>query len=62
MEEAYTTSFCNKPHCLYTGKPISHECFIIPVQVLELEMIGDMDAANDIMQTATLQRHRGLTS
>lgn len=33
----YTTSFCNQPHDLKTGKPIEHECYVIPPNILRAE-------------------------
>jgi hypothetical protein len=34
----YVTSFCNFPHRLKDGKPIRHECYIIPPKLLRAEM------------------------
>lgn len=47
----YVTSFCNFAHDTKTGRPIGHECYIIPPSALKLEMAGDTDGASEIMQT-----------
>jgi hypothetical protein len=33
----YVTTFCNFAHYLDTGRPIGHECYIIPPRLLEME-------------------------
>lgn len=33
----YCTSFCNSGHDLKTGRPIEHECYIIPPKLLRAE-------------------------
>jgi len=33
----YCTSFCNFGHYLDTGRPIGHECYIIPPRFLQME-------------------------
>jgi hypothetical protein len=33
----YCTSFCNQGHSLKTGRPIGHECYIIPPRLLRME-------------------------
>jgi hypothetical protein len=38
MGDFYVTSFCNFAHRLKDGKPIEHECYIIPPRLLKLEM------------------------
>lgn len=39
----YCTSFCNRNHRLTDGKPIDHECYIIPPRLL----IAERDDAPD---------------
>ena len=59
----YCTTFCNKPHRLEDGKPVEHECFIIPTAALHAEREGDMDRANDILRVWTHRRvHKGVRS
>jgi hypothetical protein len=41
MKDFYVTTFCNFAHDLKTGRPISHECYIIPPKLLKLEMEAD---------------------
>lgn len=38
--QVYCTSFCNYGHYVDTGRPIGHECFIIPPAFLLLEREG----------------------
>lgn len=41
----YVTSFCNFAHDLDTGRPIGHECYVIPPALLRGEMAGKIDHA-----------------
>ena len=45
---AFVTSFCNFPHSLKTGRPIGHECYILPVKGLWAERDGRFDEAQNI--------------
>jgi hypothetical protein len=45
----YVTSFYNWAHNLKTGRPIGHECYIIPPAALQAEIAGDYDAASRII-------------
>lgn len=46
----YVSTYCNHPHNIKTGKPIRHECRIIPPAALRAEMAGDYETAVEIMQ------------
>jgi len=46
----YVTSYCNFPHRVRDGKPIEHECGIIPPAALAAEMAGDMQLAIELIQ------------
>ena len=48
----YVTTYCNFAHDVKTGKPIEHECIIIPPKALAAEMAGDYEAAIDILDNA----------
>ena len=39
--EFYCTTFCNKAHRLSDGKPLEHECYIIPPRLLKLERAAE---------------------
>jgi hypothetical protein len=41
MGKFYVTTFCNFAHSLKTGRPIDHECYIIPPKLLKMEMEED---------------------
>lgn len=48
MSEFYVTSFCNHAHRLSDGKPINHECYIIPPRLLKMEMnCGDWEKVRE---------------
>ena len=38
--QIYCTTFCNFGHYVDTGRPIGHECRIIPPRLLRKEMSG----------------------
>ena len=56
----YCTSFCNKGHRLSDGKPIDHECYVLPPAALAAEQGGDTQKATGLIEAAKpLQVHRG---
>ena len=48
--KAYVTTYCNFAHKLDTGKPIGHECRIIPPTALDAERQGDYERAMQILE------------
>jgi hypothetical protein len=46
----YVTSFCNFAHSLKTGRPIGHECYILPPKGLQAERDGRIDDAIELFQ------------
>ncbi len=51
INKFYVTTFCNFPHRLRDGKPIGHECYIIPPSLLRLECgTTDWDRIHDAWQ------------
>lgn len=57
----YHTSYCNHGHVLETGKPVEHECYVLPAQALAAERVGNFElAASIIAEAKPLQIHRGL--
>lgn len=57
----YCTSYCNHGHVLETGKPVEHECYVLPPEALLAEQQQDFErAAMLISQAKPLQIHRGL--
>lgn len=46
----YCTSFCNFGHVVETGRPVAHECYILPPDALRAERDGDTDRAIEIMR------------
>jgi hypothetical protein len=50
MARIYHTSFCNFGHDLDTGRPVKHECYILPPEALEAERNGDYDKSLAILQ------------
>lgn len=47
----YCTTFCNFAHNVKTGRPVGHECRIIPPAALRAEIDGDYAKAIEIMQS-----------
>ena len=70
MSEFYVTTYCNHPHRKNDGKPIGHECYIIPPDALQAAIDGDLPKAIALMEAAkktynifhgkTLRPHAGL--
>lgn len=48
----YVTTYCNHPHRLKDGKPVNHNCYILPPDALEAERNGDTDRAIELLQKA----------
>lgn len=56
----YCSTYCNQGHRLSDGKPVEHECIIIPPKVLEAERDGDYEGATVMLAEAKpLRTHRG---
>ncbi len=49
---SYATSFCQQPHRLSDGKPVGHECMIVPPEALEAEAKGEYDRALRLLELA----------
>lgn len=57
----YCTTFCNFGHRLSDGKPVGHECYVLPTEALHAERNGDFDKAKEVMGLWTKRRvHKGL--
>lgn len=60
----YCTTYCNHGHDLATGKPVNHECRVIPPLALLAERDGDFEQAIAIMDRASrhgeMPVHRGV--
>ena len=52
----YVTTYCNFAHRVEDGKPIQHECRIIPPEALRAEMKGDVQHAIEILKAAPIRR------
>lgn len=49
---SYVTTYCNRPHRCADGKPIAHECAILPPEAIASERAGDIPRAIALMQAA----------
>ena len=49
-KEVYCSSYCNFGHYVHNGRPIDHECRIIPPKALQAEMEDDFETAINILQ------------
>ncbi len=58
----YATTYCNRGHRLSDGKPVAHECYILPPAALQAEMNGDYEKAIEILERERPRRkvHRGV--
>jgi hypothetical protein len=57
----FCTSFCNKGHRLSDGKPVAHECYVLPTEALHAERDGDTGRALDILDAWKKRRtHKGV--
>ena len=59
----YVPSFCNKHHRLEDGKPIKHECFVLPTEYLCAEKSGNRERAKEVLDGWKKRKpHKGLGS
>ena len=59
--EIYCTSFSNHGHRLSDGKPVNHECYILPTEALHAEKSGNTDKAVNVLSAWKNRRaHSGL--
>lgn len=67
--QTYCTSFCNQAHRMHDGKPVAHECYIIPPAALTAERDGNTQLAIELIQAGkkyrlwgevSLKPHRGV--
>jgi hypothetical protein len=60
-DHIYCTSFCNQGHRLSDGKPVGHECYILPTEALRAERAGDPGEAIAILSSWKRRRvHKGV--
>lgn len=63
MPEFYITTYCNHAHRTSDGKPIDHECYILPASALAAERDDRISDAAEIIHAAKpLRTHRGVRS
>lgn len=48
----FCTSYCNHAHSMITGRPLNHECHILPPSALRAEYLGNFDRAMEIIAKA----------
>jgi hypothetical protein len=48
----YCTTYCNFGHRLSDGKPVAHECYVLPPRALEAERAGNYKLAISILEAA----------
>jgi len=58
MSDLYVSTYCNFAHRLSDGKPIDHECRIIPPAALRAERDGDVETANWILRNTPVRMMR----
>ena len=57
-QRIYVTTYCNHAHDVRDGKPIAHECHVLPVAALEAEMRGDVAQAIEILAATPSSERR----
>jgi len=63
MGDIYCTTYCNKGHRLSDGKPVDHECYVLPPKALQAEREGDYEMATVIqVEASPLKPHQGVKS
>ena len=61
MSDRYVTTFCNHAHRVVDGKPIGHECFVLPTEVLVAEKNGNTARALEVLGAWKKRKvHKGL--
>jgi hypothetical protein len=61
--DVYATTYCNHGHRVRDGKPIAHECYVLPPDALRAEYVGQYATATELLQAAKpMKTHRGLKS
>ena len=62
-KDSFVTTYCNKPHRLEDGKPIDHECYILPTAALHAERDGQIARAMIVLAHWKKRRvHKGVRS
>ncbi len=57
----YCTTYCNKGHLVRDGRPVGHECHVLPPEALRLEREGDVKGALEVLSSKKpLRVHRGV--
>jgi hypothetical protein len=55
MADTFATSYCNQAHALATGRPVGHECYVLPPRALAAERAGDVELANQILASSNFK-------
>lgn len=58
--KTYVSSYCNFPHRVSDGRPIEHECRIIPPLALWAERDGDYEAARLLIAASPVRIRHGV--
>lgn len=59
MHVFYVSSYCKRLHCVGDGRPIHHECFVLPPAVIQAEQKGQIWLAAVLIMRSPMKRHRG---
>jgi len=55
MGRLYVTTFCNRAHDIETGRPVGHECYVLPPAAISAERAGDDERAVKMLEWARSQ-------
>jgi hypothetical protein len=59
-EVEYVTTFCNHPHRVADGKPVGHQCYVLPPGGLRAERDGDFEQAQLLFRRKKKKVHDGV--
>jgi len=60
MTDIYCSSFCNHGHSVKSGKPLDHECYVLPPEAIAFEREGEYEKAIEAISAAKpLRTHSG---
>lgn len=59
-KEIYCSTYCNHGHRLSDGKPIEHECLVIPPKALEAGKVGNFCLAVELIEQSKTKIVKGV--
>lgn len=60
MNDFFLTSYCNQYHRVSDGKPLNHECYILPPAALRAEWDENYEKAQELLSKMKRVLHQGI--